>query len=144
MDNIDRAIVEILLENSKLGTKEIAVQVGLTITPTYERIKRLEKSGVIQRYTIEVNRAAIGRNLQVLCNVSLKEHNLGLITHFEEQVVGLVEVRACYYIAGNHDYSLLIEVSDMVEYESFLRHKLASIDSIGNIQSSFVMRQLKV
>ena len=72
MDNIDRAIVEILLENSKLGTKEIAVQVGLTITPTYERIKRLEKSGVIQRYTIEVNRAAIGRNLQVLCNVSLK------------------------------------------------------------------------
>ena len=88
MDNIDRAIVEILLENSKLGTKEIAVQVGLTITPTYERIKRLEKSGVIQRYTIEVNRAAIGRNLQVLCNVSLKEHNLGLITHFEEQVVG--------------------------------------------------------
>ena len=47
MDNIDRAIVEILSENSKLGTKEIAVQVGLTITPTYERIKRLEKSGVI-------------------------------------------------------------------------------------------------
>ena len=76
MDKIDRAILEILSENSKLGTKEIATQVGLTLTPTYERIKRLEKSGVIKNYTVELDRKAIGKSLQVFCQVSLKEHNL--------------------------------------------------------------------
>ena len=143
MDIIDRAILEILSENSKLGTKEIANQVGLTITPTYERIKRLEKTGVIKRYTVELDKKAIGKNLQVLCQVSLKEHNLELIKKFEDQVVNFTEVSSCYHLAGDHDYALFVEVYDMVEYEEFLREKLATIPSIGNVQSSFVMSEIK-
>ena len=143
MDAIDNAIIEILSENSKLGTKEIAIQVGLTITPTYERIKRLERSGVIKRYTVDLDKKAIGKNLQVFCQVSLKEHNLKLLKKFEEQVVSLPEVSACYHIAGDHDYALLIEVYDMDAYETFLREKLAVIPSIGNVQSSFVMSEIK-
>ena len=143
MDKIDQAILEILTENSKLGTKEIAAQVGLTITPTYERIKRLEKSGVIKSYTVELDKNAIGKGLQVFCQVSLKEHNLKLLKKFEDQVVEFPEVTACYHIAGDHDYALLIEVFDMSAYEQFLREKLATIPSIANVQSSFVMSEIK-
>lgn len=143
MDAIDKAIIEILAENSKLGTKEIASQVGLTITPTYERIKRLEKSGIIKRYTVDLDKKAIGKNLQVFCQVSLKEHKLELLKKFENQVVNLPEVSACFHIAGDHDYALFIEVFDMDAYESFLREKLATIPSIGNVQSSFVMSEIE-
>lgn len=142
MDKIDKAILEILEENSKLGTKEIAAQVGLTITPTYERIKRMERDGIITKYTIEVDPKAVGKNLQVFCQVSLKEHNLELIDRFEKKITALPEVSRCFHIAGDHDYALLIEVADMECYEQFLRGRLATIPSIGNVQSSFVMNEI--
>ncbi len=143
MDEIDEAILEILVENSKIGTKEVALQVGLTVTPTYERIKRLEKQGVIQGYTTRLNKKIIGKGLQVFCQVSLKEHNIDLLKSFEKEVVGLGQVSACYHIAGDHDYALLIEVADMTEYESFLKQSLATLPSIANVQSSFVMSAIK-
>ncbi len=143
LDKIDQAILEILSENSKLGNKEIAAQVGLTVTPTYERIKRLERFGVIQGYTVRLNKDKVGRGLRVFCQVSLKEHNSDLLEVFEAEVVSLDEVASCYHIAGNHDYALLIEVSNMEEYENFLKFKLASIPYIGNVQSSFVMSAIK-
>ncbi len=143
LDKIDKAIIEILKENAKIGTKEIAMQVGLTVTPTYERIKRLEKSGVITGYTTTVNKKMIGKGLQVFCQVSLKEHNLELLESFEQKVVSFDEVSACYHIAGDHDYALLIEVSDVSEYEDFLKQSLSTIPSIMNVQSSFVMSAIK-
>jgi len=143
MDNIDRAILKILSENAKLGTKEIANQIGLTITPTYERVRRLERTGVITGYTVRLNKKKIGKNLQVFCQVSLKEHNLELLKKFEDQVVNLPQVSDCYHIAGDHDYALMIEVLDMDEYEEFLREHLATIPSIAHVQSSFVMREIK-
>lgn len=143
LDKIDLAIVEILTEDAKMGIKEIALQIGLTVSPTYERIKRLERSGVIQGYTIKANRKELGKNLQVFCQVSLKEHNADLIKVFEEKVVALHPVSACYHIAGDHDYALLIEVADMVEYQRFLKFDLATIPDISNVQSSFVMSVLK-
>lgn len=143
MDKIDREILEILRKNAKLGMKEIAGQIGLTVTPTYERVRRLERSGVITGYTVQLNKKKIGKNLQVFCQVSLKEHNLTLLKKFENQVVNLPQVSACYHIAGDHDYALLIEVEDMDAYENFLREHLASIPSIANVQSSFVMSEIK-
>jgi len=142
VDKIDKAILEILEENSKLGTKEIAAQVGLTVTPTYERIKRMERDGVIKKYTIELDKNQVGKNLQVFCHVSLKEHNLELLKQFENKITVLPEVSACYHIAGDHDYALFIEVSNMQSYEQFLRQKLAIIPSIANVQSSFVMNEI--
>lgn len=143
LDKIDFAILEILQENSKLGMKEIALQIGLTITPTYERIKRLEKSGIIEGYGIRLNKKMVGKGLQVFCMVSLKEHNLDLLEGFEKKITNLDEVAACYHIAGDYDYVMLIEVADMDEYETFLKQKLASIPSISNVQSSFAMSTIK-
>jgi len=143
MDAIDKAILEILEENAKLGTKEIAQQVGLSVTPTYERIKKLEREGVIRRYTIELDKKKIGKELRVFCYVSLKEHNLDLLQRFEEQVIALPEVASCYHIAGDHDYALMIDIQDMETYEQFLRHKLTTIPSIVNVRSSFVMNEIR-
>jgi DNA-binding Lrp family transcriptional regulator len=143
LDRIDGEILEILKENSKIVTKEIALKVGLTVTPTYERIKRLERIGVITGYTACLNKKLIGKGLQVFCQVSLKEHNLELLESFEQMVVSFDEVSNCYHIAGDHDYALLIEVSDMGEYEAFLKQSLAKIPSIMNVQSSFVMSAIK-
>jgi DNA-binding Lrp family transcriptional regulator len=143
LDKLDRLILELLKGNSKLGMKEVANKIGLTVTPTYERIKRLERAGVIQGYTVTLNKKAIGKNLQIFCQVSLKEHNLDLLSGFENEVVTLPQVSACYHIAGDSDYALLIEVANMDAYQEFLRQKLATISSIANVQSAFVMSAIK-
>jgi DNA-binding Lrp family transcriptional regulator len=143
LDDIDNAILEILQENSKLGMKEIAVQIGLTVTPTFERIKKMEKSGVIQGYGVRLDKRKIGKGLKVFCMVSLKEHNLELLEVFEKKITSLKEVATCFHIAGDYDYVMQIEVADMDEYETFLKYKLASIPSISNVQSSFVMSTIE-
>jgi Lrp/AsnC family leucine-responsive transcriptional regulator len=143
LDTIDREILALLKSNAKMGNKEIAARIGLSVTPTFERIKRLERQGVILGYEAVLNKKAIGKGLKVLCQVSLKAHNLDLLLGFEDEIVHLDEVSACYHIAGDYDYLLSIEVRDMDEYQKFLKEKLASIANIANVQSSFVMSTLK-
>lgn len=143
MDATDKKIIALLSANAKLGMKEIAAGVGLTVTPTYERVRRLEREGIIQGYTVKLDRRKVDRSLQVVVQVSLKEHNLELLNRFETQVVSLEQVVSCYHIAGDHDYALLVEVRDMEAYEEFLREHLTTIPSIANVQSSFVMREIK-
>ena len=143
LDQIDKKILSILSSNSKLGNKEIAAEIGLSITPTFERIKRLERHGVIKNYVAILDKKKIEKGLHVLCQVSLKAHNLDLLLGFEDEIVHLHEVSSCYHIAGNYDYLLSIEVKDMDEYQDFLKQKLASIPNIANVQSSFVMSTLK-
>lgn len=142
LDLIDQAIIECLQENAKQSVKQIASQVGLSVTPTFERIKRLERTGVIDRYTVELDRKKIGRGLCVFCHVTLREHKLELLEGFEKKVVGLKQVEQCFHVAGDHDYLLFISVSDMEEYEHFLKNELTAIPSIANVHSSFVLSEV--
>lgn len=139
MDKVDYQIIALLEENAKQTTKEIADKVGLSVSPTFERIKRLEQSGVILGYHAKIDPSKRDKGLKVLCQVSLKAHNTELIQAFEEEVVHLSEVGHCYHIAGNYDYSLVIEVKDVDAYQYFLKNKLATIPNIANVQSSFVL-----
>jgi len=143
IDSLDQQIIHLLLSNSKLGTKEIAFKIGLSVTPTFERIKRLERKGIIKGYTAILDKKKIGKGLQVFCQVSLKSHNAEIIDGFEAEIIHLSEVSACYHIAGDFDYSLFIEVADMDEYQYFLKQKLANIPNIANVQTAFVMSTLK-
>lgn len=143
IDSLDQQIIHLLLSNSKLGTKEIASKIGLSVTPTFERIKRLERKGIIKGYTAILDKKKIGKGLQVFCQVSLKSHNAEIIDGFEAEIIHLSEVSACYHIAGDFDYSLFIEVADMDEYQHFLKQKLANIPNIANVQTAFVMSTLK-
>lgn len=143
LDEIDKQILQLVSVNAKLGTKEIAASIGLSITPTFERIKRLERKGIILGYVAKLDRNQIGKGLQVYCQASLKSHNLELIEQFENAIKEHDEIVTCHHIAGNIDYFLYIEVADMEEYHIFLRTKLAAIPNIANVQSSFVMQTLK-
>lgn len=143
LDSIDMQLISLLKNNGKLNTKELAEAIGLTTTPTFERVKRLEKKGIITGYVATLNKKMIGKGLQVVCRVSLKGHHLDDITTFESAVVLLEEVQSCYHIAGDFDYSLFVEVKDIEAYHHFLKYSLASIPNIDHVQSSFVLNCLK-
>ena len=143
MDDTDRMILMLLQDNAKLSNKEVADKIGLTVTPTYERIRRLERSGVIKRYCAVLDSKLMGKDLHVHCHITLKNHETESILDFEEKVVQLEEVVGCYNIAGDYDYTLHVEISDMDAYHEFMRKTLASIENIGNIQSAFVMNTMK-
>lgn len=143
LDAIDGQILQLLRKNAKLGSKEIAASVGLSVTPTYERIRRLEKRGFIKGYVAILDKRKQGKNLSVLCNVRLESHAAEFLESFESEIIKLEEVSACYHIAGNFDYLLMVEVRDMDSYADFIKGKLASIPHIATVQSSFVMRTMK-
>lgn len=143
LDKIDQQILMLLQQNSKMNIKEIALKVGLTATPTYDRIKRLEKSGVIKRYIAELNREKIGLDLVVFCQVTLQVHSKNLISQFENAVEKMPEVLGCYHIAGNFDYLLKIVTPNIKSYQFFLKNKLSVLGSVSNVQSNFVMSEVK-
>lgn len=143
LDLIDKKILTILQINSKANIKEVALKIGLTQTPTYERIKRLEKYGVIEKYVAILNKQQIGFNVEVFCQVTLLVHSKDLITKFEKAVETMEEVIECYHVAGNYDYLLKVIVKDMNSYQNFLKNKLSVLDSVANVQSTFVMSSTK-
>lgn len=126
-----------------MNNKEVAGKIGLSVTPTFERIKRLERIGVIEGYTAIINRKAVGKELKVVCQVSLKSHEKGGIDVFESAIRELPEVCHAYHVAGATDYMLMIEVANMEVYQDFLKNQLARIPHIGQVNSSFVMSELK-
>ncbi len=143
IDPVDLHILELLQQDALMTTKEIAAQLNLTTTPVHERIKRLRRDGVIEKYTIILNKKKINRNLVVFCNISLKEHAQEYLAKFETDIQSLNEVVECYCISGDSDFLLKIIVSDIDEYKDFIMNKLAGIGNIGNARSHIVVSETK-
>ncbi len=143
LDTTDQAILQHLQENALLTTKELSSRLNLSYTPVYERVRRLEKEGVIKKYVALVNREKIGKNLIAFCNISLKEHSRANGEKFVKAVLSFEEVVECYNISGGYDFMLKVVVNGMPEYQQFLMNKLGTLDSIGNTHSIFVMSEIK-
>jgi len=143
LDAIDLRILDLLQQDAKLTNKEIGAQLSMTTTPVYERIKKLEENGYISQYVALVDRKKLGYPLVAYCNVSLKEHSNNYLQIFEREVLSLDEVIECYHIAGLYDYMLKVLARDMGSYQNFIVNKLAKLENIGNVQSSFVMTEVK-
>jgi len=143
LDAIDRSILQMLQEDAFLTTKEIAVRVNMSTTPVFERVKRLERDGFIARYTALLDRRKVGLSMLVFCEVSLKEHNRDYLFRFEREVAELPEVVECHHITGAFDYLLKVVVRDMDGYQQFVKNKLAALENIGQVQSHFVMTEVK-
>ena len=139
MDKLDRKILMSLQQNGKQNTKEIAAKIGLTATPTYERIKRLEQSGVIKKYVAILDRNLIGKQIIAYCQITLFKHQKELIDAFKTSISSLQEVMECHHVSGNFDFLLKIAVEDMNSFQSFINDKLSAVDGISTIHSSFVM-----
>jgi Lrp/AsnC family leucine-responsive transcriptional regulator len=142
-DEIDKRILRVLQQNGKLNAKEIAEKIGLTTTPTYERMRKIERSGVIKSVVALLDRERLDKHLVAFCHVSLQVHSLKVIQQFEKSARAMKEVMECYHITGEHDYLLKIAVKDMNEYQHFLTRKLAALDNIAQVQSNFVMTDVK-
>ena len=143
LDPIDKKILLLLQENSKRNIKEMALKIGLTQTPTYERIKRLEKLGIVKSYSAIIDKEKIGLHITVFCQVSLQVHSNELIHKFEQAIAKLDEVIECHHVAGNFDYLLKIQVTNMKAYQQFLTNKLSVLHPISNVQSNFVLSTTK-
>lgn len=142
-DKVDQQILQELQADSRLNAKQIASKIGLSLSPTYERLKKIEQSGVILRYVAMLDREKIGKTIVALIQVSLRLHSKPMIQDFEGAIATIPEVMECYHVAGNFDYSLKVVVSDMHNYQDFLTNKLAAIANIAHVQSSFVMKEVK-
>lgn len=143
LDHTDRSILQLLQEDAFLTTKEIAIRVNMSNTPVFERVKRLEREGFINRYAALLDRRKVGLAMLVFCEVSLKEHNRDFLFRFEREVADLPEVIECHHITGAFDYLLKVVVRDMDDYQQFVKNKLAGLENIGQVQSHFVMTEVK-
>jgi len=143
LDTADIKLLSLLQADSKKTTKEYANYLGLSTTAVYERIKRLERSGVISRYVALLNLKKADKAFLVFCHVKLIQHTKEFVLQFEREVQKLVEVAECYHISGDYDYILKIHVRDMEEYRDFMVTKLTAISNIGSTQSSFAINEVK-
>ena len=143
IDSTDKSILKLLQANAKLTIKEIGQRLNLSATPIFERIKRLEKTNYIHSYRATINRKKIGLSLMVFCDISLNQHEASYISKFEEDIQQFTEVIECYHIGGNFDYLIKVVAKDMDDYQYFIANKLASLDNISKVQSSFVMNEIK-
>jgi Lrp/AsnC family leucine-responsive transcriptional regulator len=142
MDAIDREILKLLQENAKQNTKEIAAKIGLTVSPTFERIKKLEQN-YIEKYVAILKKEMVQKSMIVYCQISLSNHARELIDSFKEQILELPEIMGCYHVSGNYDFLLKIATSDMNAYQKFVIDELSVIKGISNVQSSFVIDEIK-
>lgn len=143
LDIIDKKLINLLQINSKQTTKQLSLQLNLSVTAVYERIKKLEKADVISKYVALVNPKKIEKSFLVFCHVKLIQHSREYLSVFEREILKLDEVSECFHIAGDYDYLLKIYVKDMQEYREFMVSKLTTIKHIGSTQSSFTIEEVK-
>lgn len=140
----DIQVLRLLQEDASLTTKEIADKLGKSVTPVYDRIKRLESEGVISKYVAILNKVKIDRSLTGFMQVQLKEHSRDMLISFKVEACKFREVMECYHMSGEADYLLKIALKDMNEYNHFLLNKLSTLPNIQTVQTFFVISEGKV
>ena len=142
MDEIDRLLLEILQQDATLSLAQMSERVGLSPTPCWKRIQKLEARGVIKRRVAIVDPVRVGVGLSVLVNVEAGEHSPGWLQRFSEGVGAMPEVMEVYRTAGEVDYVLSVAVADMAEYDTFYK-RLIAIAPMKNITSRFALERIK-
>ena len=143
MDSLDLKILAVLQQDGRASLQSISEKVGLSSTPCWTRIKRMEESGVIEGYTVRLRLEALGFQDTVLVQVTLDNHSDNTLEKFGETLALIPEVLECYLVSGDCDYLLRVVVKDTKDYERLLREKLYKIKGIRQSRSSFVLRTLK-
>lgn len=141
LDAVDIKILETLQGDARITTKALADQLNLSTTPVFERVKRLERDGLIKKYVALVDNKKLGLRLIAFISISLTKHSRSYLEKFVKEVEQYPEVMECYHIAGNYDFLLKVVVRNMEVYETFILNKLSTIANLGHVQSSFVLSE---
>ncbi|WNH10808.1 Lrp/AsnC family transcriptional regulator [Thalassobellus suaedae] len=143
LDKIDLKILEILQNDCRITTKKLAERLNLSPTPVFERIKKLEKEGYIDKYVALLNERKIGLKQTIFIGVKLKGHTRSYLQKFLNQVNDFKEVTECYQVSGNFDFLLKIVLADIDAYEIFVQTKLSLISELGNVHSYIAIKKGK-
>ena len=142
LDKIDRNILRLLQQNARMPHTDLARKVGLSTTPCKERVRRLERDGVIQRYQAVLNPAALDRGLVVFVQIRLNRTSQDIFEEFTARAVDLPEIQECYLVSGNFDYLLKARVADMNAYRTLLGETLLTLPGVLESTSYVVMEQV--
>lgn len=143
LDEKDTDILRALQQNARLTNKELAAKVHLSTTPTYERVKRLERLGFIKQYATILDANKLNKGFAVFCSIKLRRLNNEYATAFTDMIADIPEVTECYNISGSFDYLLRIQSPDMRTYQQFLLNVIGRHENIATLESTFVMEEIK-
>jgi Lrp/AsnC family leucine-responsive transcriptional regulator len=143
LDKIDRSLLQYLQQDCKQTNKELSGKLNLSVTAVYERIKKLERAGVIKKYVSLIDKDKVNLGFSVFCQIKLEKHSKEYLTKFESEVTKLDEVLECFHVSGEYDYLLKVLVTDMKHFRSFMVTKLTTLQHIGSTQSSFSINEVK-
>jgi len=143
LDRIDREILRIIMQDASRSLAEIAAEVGLTTTPCWKRIRRMEEQGVITGRVALVDPAKVGLPISVFVAVETGDHSAEWIGRFAEAVASMPEIAECWRLGGDVDYLLRVVVPDMSGYDAFYRRFVAAVPSLRKVTGRFAMERVK-
>ncbi len=143
LDSIDHQILNILQDDATIAVKDIAEKVGLSFTPTYERIKSLKQRGIIIKNVAIVDRELAGFGIMSYCNIVLKEQSQKKLQEFEDKIKNEVQVLEVVSMSGTYDYMIKVIAKDINDYNSFMTNIVANIPNIGQYHSAIVLSVVK-
>jgi Lrp/AsnC family transcriptional regulator len=143
LDRYDLHILKILQNDSSISMQDLGAQIGLSHTPCWRRIKKLEEHGVIIKQVALLNSKSLDLDVNVFVHVTLRQHHENALNRFEEAVGELTEVVECYTVSGETDFLLRVVVKDVEAYEKLLKGTLLQLPEVGNLSSTFALRQVK-
>ena len=144
LDVIDRKILQILQNDGKTSNVDLAKRVHLSPTPCFERVRRLEEAGYIERYVAQLNPRKLGMGLLAFVEISLDRTNPAAFDEFRKNVSDLGSVQECHMVAGGFDYLLKVRVADMAAYRRFLGERVSALPGVSRTHTYFVMEEIKV
>jgi Lrp/AsnC family leucine-responsive transcriptional regulator len=143
MDGKDLKILEALQKNARVSNVELSRTAGLSPSPCLSRVRALEESGLIERYVALLDPKKLGLTVSVLVQVTLERQIESALEGFEKAVRERPEVMECYLMTGDADYLLRVVVADVPAFERFIVDFLTRVPGVGNIKSSFALKQVK-
>jgi Lrp/AsnC family leucine-responsive transcriptional regulator len=143
LDRIDRKILDSLQKDGRLTMTELAQKVGLSATPCTERVRRLEREGVITGYHARVNPQALGKNLLVFVEIKLSSKSGDVFDRVKKALLFVPEVMECHLVSGDFDYLIKARITEMGEYRQLLANILLKLPAAVESRSYVVMEEVK-
>jgi Lrp/AsnC family leucine-responsive transcriptional regulator len=143
LDATDKKIIAILQQEGRMANNELAKRIELTTTPTLERVRRLERGGIIEGYSARINKESVGRGFTAFVKVTLSVHQLNLMEEFTSAIKEIPEILACYHTTGDGDFLLHVVAKNTKDYEQLMRNKLTTLPDVERLHTSIVLNTIK-
>jgi Lrp/AsnC family transcriptional regulator len=143
LDRYEKRILELLQEDASLSTAAIAEKVGLSSSPCWRRVDRLEREGFIKRRVALVDRKKIGLNAHIFAQIKLNAHGRANLDEFAEAIRGFPEVLECYVLMGSVDFLIRVVASDIEAYERFFFDRLSQLPGVQEVNSTVALSEIK-